>query len=191
MPGFFVATTPAYGDGNARGINASVSVARQRLTLRVSAGLAASVQRAGGISYPSSFDEPWTFAGDVNYRLPNRTTLQLRWNAGAGQPATAVLSGIEWTPYQPATGLGEIQGNATNLTGAINALRLAGPLRLDVGARHEWRVGDNGGGITTAVRLENLFNRADPVGVTTGPDGSLQLLRGTPRGLVFEVGWAH
>lgn len=191
--GFFVTSVPAYGDGAARGVNASISIIHGRLTAQASAGLAASVQQADGASYPSSFDQPWNVSGDIQYRLPARTTLQVRWNAGAGQPATAIISGIEWQAYQPSTGMGEIEGTAINLRGQINALRLAGPLRLDLGARREWHLGasERASGITTAVRLENVFDRADPIGIIARPDGVLQLLRGTPRGLVFEVGWAH
>lgn len=191
--GFFATTAPAYGDGNAHGVNASLSIVRQRLAVLASASVASSVQQAAGMSYASSFERPWSFSGDINYRLPARTTLQVRWNTGAGQPATAMLSGIEWNPYQPATGTGEIEGTATNLSGAINALRLAGPLRIDLGVRREWHLGTSGraSGITTAVCLANLFNRADPIGIMAGSDGALQLLRGTPRGLVFEVGWTH
>jgi hypothetical protein len=191
--GLYVATTPAYGDGAARGVNASVTIVRGRLTAQLSAGLASSVQLAGGMSYPSSFDQPWSAAGDVSFQLPARTTMQLRWDAGAGEPATAILSGIEWRSYQPATGIGEIEGTATNVAGAINALRLPGPMRLDFGIRHEWHFGASGrvNGITTSARLENLFNQANPIGMIAQQDGTLQLLRGTPRGLVFEVGWAH
>lgn len=190
---FFVTAAPAYGDGNANGVSASVSIVRDRLTVQAAAGVARSVQQAAGVSYTTGFERPWSFSGDVNYRLRSQTTLQFRWNTGAGQPATAVLSGIEWRPYQPATGTGEIEGTATNLGGAINALRLAGPLRVDVGVRREWHLGasDRPGGITTAVRLVNVFNQADPIGVMVGAGGTMQLLRGTPRGLVFEVGWAH
>ncbi len=191
--GFFVTAPPAYGDGIARGVNASVAILRDQLSLHASVGLASNVQQVTGISYSTSFEQPWSFAGDVNYRVASRTTLQLRWNAGAGQPATAILPGIEWRPYQPATGTGEIEGSATNLAGAINALRLAGPLRIDVGVRHEWHLGasDRAGGITTAVRLVNLLDQADPIGVMAASGGTTQLLRGTPRSLVFEVGWAH
>jgi hypothetical protein len=191
--GLYVATTPAYGDGDARGVNASVSIVRGHVTAQVSAGLASSVQRVDGVTYPSSFDQPWSLSGDVSYQLPARTSIQLRWNAGAGQPATAILSGIEWSSYQPATGIGEIEGTATNAAGAINALRLPGPMRLDLGVRREWHFSGNnhGNGITTAVRMENLFNQANPIGMIAQSDGTLQLLRGTPRGLVFEVGWAH
>jgi hypothetical protein len=191
--GLYVATTPAYGDGNARGVNASLAIVRGRVTAQLSAGLASSVQSAGSSSYPSSFDQPWNVSGDVSFRLPARTTVQLRWDAGAGEPATAILSGIEWRSYQPATGIGEIEGSATNVAGAINSLRLPGPMRLDLGVRHEWHFGATGrvNGFTTAMRLENLFNQANPIGMISQSDGTLQLLRGTPRGLVFEVGWAH
>ena len=191
--GFFATAAPAYGDGHAHGLNASLSMVRDRLTVQTWVGLANNVQQAAGVSYSTSFERPWSFSGDVDYRLPSRTTVQLRWNTGAGQPATAIQSGIEWRPYQPATGAGEIEGNATNLVGAINTLRLAGPLRIDLGLRREWHLGASGGtsGLTTSVRLVNLLNQADPTGVMAASGGVMQLLPGTPRGVVFEVSWAH
>lgn len=190
---FLVAGTPLYGDGRAQGVIASAAFVHGALAMHMSAGLATALQQAGGATYHTGFDQPWSFAGDAAYHVTPRTTLQLRWTTGAGQSVTPLSPGIEWHPYQPATGTGEMEGVATNLPGPLNAARLAGPLRIDLGVRHTWLVNLHGGqsGISAALRLENLLNRPDPVGIMARPDGSLQLLRGTPRGLIFEVSWVY
>ena len=188
--------TPQYGNGDASGVIASIAAEGRRFSLHAAAGLATATQQAGDAGYHTGYEQPWSFSGELNYRLTSRTSFQFQWTTGAGQPRTAAAPGLGWQPYQPATGTGEIEGIAANLPGAINSLRLAGPLRFDLGIRHLWPIGAAGAGtqrrsLSTALRFENLLNRADPVGIMAGPAGSLALLRGTPRGVVFELSWIY
>ena len=119
--------------------------------------------------------------------------MQFRWNTGAGQPRTAVAPGLGWQPSQYATN--GVESITTNVPGSINALQLAGPLRLDLGVRHVWPIGTGSGahrsGLSTSLTLDNLLNRADPIGLLEQPGGALQLLRGRARSVVFELGWVY
>lgn len=191
----FVAGAPQYGDGDSRGLIASVAADLGRFSLHGSAGLASATQQAGGVTYHTGFEQPWSFSGDLNYRPTDGTSFQLRWAIGAGQARTAVSPALGWQASQPVTGTGGIEGIATNVPGAINALRLAGPMRLDLGARHLWPIGSGNGarrsGLSTSVRLENLLNQADPIGIMEQPGGSLQVLRGAARTVVVELGWVY
>jgi len=187
-PGYFVSTSPVYGSGHASGIVASTRTVRGPFTVDLSAGLAAATQRAGGNTYRIGTGEPWTLSGDIMYHPNLATAVQVRWLAGAGQFATPLASGLEWRPYQPATGTGELEGSA-NLLGPLNADRLPPALRIDLGGRRTVRLG-NRSSLNLAIQVENILNRADPVGVAAAPNGTLRLLRGTPRGVVLEFGWA-
>jgi len=191
----FVSGAPLYGSGNSRGLIASIAANIGRFSLRTSAGLAAATQQAGSVTYHTGFEQPWSFSGDVNYRPSDVTAFQFRWNTGAGQARTAVSPGLGWQASQPATGTGEITGIGTNVPGAINAIRLAGPMRLDLSARHLWQIGSATGarrsGLSTALRLENILDRPDAIGIMEQPGGSLQLLRGTGRAVVLELGWVY
>jgi hypothetical protein len=188
---FLAAGTPVVGAGQARGLAASASLTHGSFSMHLTAGLASATQQAGGIIYHTGFEQPWSFSGDATYHASLHTVLQLRWQTNAGQPTTPIASGLEWHPWQPATGTGEIEGLATTVPGMLNTLRLSSPLRVDIGIQREWRINPVGGHntISTVLRLNNLFGQPDPVGMVAEPDGSFRLLAGTPRGLVFELGW--
>ncbi|MGH7582180.1 MAG: TonB-dependent receptor [Gemmatimonadales bacterium] len=186
--GYFVTTTPVYGSGHASGIVASSQTVRGPFTIDLSAGLATATQRAGGTTYRIGTGEPWTVSGDISFRPNLGTAVQMRWLAGAGQFATPLAGGLEWRPYQPATGSGELEGSA-NLLGPLNGNQLPSALRIDVGVRHTVPLHGRSS-LNVAIQFENLLNRADPVGVAAAPDGTLRLLRGIPRGVVLDFGWA-
>ncbi|MEO5800414.1 MAG: TonB-dependent receptor [Gemmatimonadales bacterium] len=190
--GFFSTTAPAVGDGESRGVNLSLDAAHGPLFVRATAGLASARQEIADGSYHIGTERPWLFSGTAGWIPSARTAIQFAWFSGGGQPTTAMLPGLEWHPFSGATGVGEMEGVASNQAGAINGLRLPARLRLDAGIRHLWTRGPGSTrGITTSLRLENLLNRDEPAGVVALANGSLQLLRGTPRGVVFELGWAY
>jgi hypothetical protein len=186
--GLFVDGAPQYGDGSARGLIGSVNATRGRFALHATAGVTDASQSADGVTYHSGFSEPWSFNGDMEFRPGERTTFQFRWNTGAGQLRTAV------SPDAGISSSGEFNGIAANVPGSVNALRLGGPMRLDLAARRLWPLGNSTtrrSSLSTSVRLENLLNRPDPIGIMEQPGGALQLLRGTPRAVVFELGWVY
>lgn len=187
--GLFVDGAPQYGDGGAHGIVGSISANRGRFALHTSIGITDATQSAGGVTYHTGFDQPWSFNGTLDFRPTDRTAFQFRWNTGAGQLRTAAAPDVGFA----ANGSGEITGITTALPGTVNAIRLAGPMRLDVAARHLWPIGggERRSSLSTSIRLENLLNRPDPIGIMEQPGGSLQLLRGTPRAVVFELGWVY
>ena len=189
----FLSGAPQYGSGNARGIIGSIAADIGRFSVHSSAGLATATQQAGSVTYHTGFEQPWSFSGDVNFRPSDLTSFQFRWTTGAGQARTAVSPGLGWQAAQSTTS--DPSGITTNVPGAINAIRLAGPMRLDLSARHLWQIGAGSGarrsGLSTALRLENLLNRPDAIGIMEQPGGSLQLLRGTARAVVVELGWVY
>ncbi|MES2305795.1 MAG: TonB-dependent receptor [Gemmatimonadota bacterium] len=190
--GFFSDTPPAFGEGEARGVNLSLEAARGPLALRATVGLASATQQIAGGSYQIGSARPWLFSGAATWHPDHRTAVQLAWSSGGGQPVTPMLPGLEWRPFSSATGVGEMEGVASTVAGPVNGLRLPTRLRLDAGIRHLWSFGATASrGITTSLRLENLLNRSDPAGVVALANGGLQLLGGTPRGVVLELGWIH
>ena len=153
--------------------------------------LESATQQAGGITYHTGFEQPWSIAGDASYHPSAQTygagTLANR--RGSGDHSVVSRPGVAFVAA--GHGAGEIEGLASTLPGPLNALRLPGPLRVDVGLRRDWRI-DAGGSrnlVTTTLRLNNVLGRPDPVGLVAEPDGSFRLLSGTPRGLVLELGW--
>ncbi|MEP6591482.1 MAG: carboxypeptidase regulatory-like domain-containing protein [Gemmatimonadota bacterium] len=187
----FGAGTPRYDDGRSRGLIAELSGRRGRVVWHASTGWTYATQRIGTSAFHTGAEQPWSVAGDASYRASDRTAVQLRWNTGAGQLRSPMAAGLEWHAYQPATGVGELEGVPTNLPGTINSLRLAGPIRIDLGVGHFFPLGGTQStrGLRAGLRAENLLNRAEPVGIVAQPDGSYQLLRGNGRAAILEIGW--
>ncbi len=188
--GAFATDSIVAGRGNAAGLVTSGVLERGAVSARVSLGLARSTQWAGADEYHGGYEQPWSVAGTLGYRFALRTVAQLAFTAGAGEATSVVAGGLEWRPSPPAGG-GEIGGAPTNLPGPINSARLPGFLRLDLGVRRIWPLAAFGprGSLLTTLRLVNLLDRANAIGLTANPDGALRVLRGTPRGITFEVGW--
>lgn len=188
---FLSSGVPGVGAGRARGLLASASIAAGSFTMHLSGTLESATQQAGGITYHTGFEQPWSIAGDASYQPWAQASVQVHWQTGAGQPTTPLSPGLEWHAWQPATGAGEIEGLASAVPGPLNALRLPGPLRVDIGFRRDWRFhrGGSRSQVTTTLRLNNVLGQPDPVGLVSEPDGTFRLLSGTPRGLVLELGW--
>lgn len=182
---------PEIGAGRARGLLASAAIVEGSFTMHLAGTLESVTQQAGGTTYQTGFEQPWSIAGDLGYHPSARSTVQIHMETGAGRPTTPLSPGLEWHSWQPATGTGEMEGLATAFPGPLNTLRLPGPLRVDIGLRRDWRIGPGGNQsmVTTTLRLNNVLGRPDPVGLVAEPDGSFRLLSGTPRGLVLELGW--
>lgn len=184
------ALDPRRGNGHAEGLLATLLHEQGRLGLTTTAGIATATQESDGISYQTGATRPWQFSGDLRWLMGHRTLIQLAWTTGAGQARSPIAAGIEWRPFQPGSGSGEIEGTPTTLPGAVNGLRLADPVRIDLGARREWGLGSESHQVlSTAVRLQNVLGRTNPVGVIALGDGSFQWLRGAGRGVILELGW--
>ncbi len=183
---------PATGRGHAEGLLATARSAPGRFSWQVTAGTGRAEQRVGADRFPTGAARPWSLDGAIGYRSGTATAIELAWTTGSGADRTAIAPGVEWLPFQPGSGAGEVDGAPENLPGAINAIRLAAPLRIDLGANHQFTIGSAGLHplrLHAAVRVHNLLDRTNPVGVMALPDGSFQWLRGTPRNLIAEVGW--
>jgi hypothetical protein len=187
--GLFVSDTIAYGRGNAAGATAGVALEEGLLSLRASVALARTVRSVGATEYHAGFERPWSISSDASYRVAPRTVLQLGFSASAGQPSSLLSPGFEWRPFRPLGG-GELEGTPNTIAGPIGAVRLPGYLRLDLGARRSWSLRGIGsrGAISTALRIDNVLNRANDMGFVAGPTVPRALL-GLGRAATFEVGW--
>jgi TonB-dependent Receptor Plug Domain len=189
--GLFVTDSLTFGGGRALGLAARAVVARGPLTWQTGLSLGQTIRAAGTVTYPSVFDRPWSITSDVSYRLGHGTLAQLALTAGAGNPASVVTSAVDWRPYQVFSSYGDLGGTPVAAAGAIHPMRLPGLTRVDFGLRRRWWLGfgGHGGALLTTIRIANLLNARNPVGFAQLSDGSLRLLRGTPRGLTLELGW--
>ncbi len=189
--GLFVADSLAVGGGTATGVTAGAVLLHGRVSWQTALGVGRSQRRAGNLLYRSGFDRPWALSSNFSYRLGTGTLAQVAVTAGAGNPVSAVASPVDWRPYQQFGGGGDLGGTPVSAGGMVNAFRLPDMTRVDLGLRHSWSVSLAGRHQTllTTVRVENLFNARDPVGVAQLSDGTQRLLRGTPRGLSMELGW--
>ncbi len=188
--GLFVTDSIATGAGTARGVTAGATLVRGRLVWQAALTVGRSNRTAGDLVYRSGFDRPWSLNSALSWRLGTGTLAQVALAAGAGNPVSAVASPVDWRPYQSFGG-GDLGGTPVMAGGMVNALRLPDMTRVDVGLRRSWPVAIGGRHQTllTTVRVDNLFGARDPVGVAQLGDGTLHLLRGTPRGLSVELGW--
>ena len=177
---FFPGDSLVVGQGDAHGVSGALDLARGRLSARASVTVASNVRTAGGIRYDAGYGHGTTATLDATYRIERDTRLLLRLRGGAGDPASVAEAGFEW---QPGAGSGELAGTPVILPGAVNAERLPGYTRLDLGFRREWHF------FTTGVSLLNALDRPNVLGLVATDQGGVRALRGLPRTVELEVGW--
>jgi hypothetical protein len=124
---------------------------------------------------------------DLGYEFLRDTRFQLRFRAGAHEPASVVEPGFDYQPVQD----GELAGTPINLPGDINSTRLPSYSRLDLGLRRDWHLPGMGRGsrLTTAAALTNLLDRTNILGLVARTDGGLRGIQGTSRQVQLDVGW--
>ncbi len=189
--GVFVTDSVVIGRGHSSGVVLGATYAGRALSAHAAMSFARSVREYDGGSYHAGVERPWSVAGIFDYRLGHRTLAQLSLGAGTGEPSSITGAGVDWRPDHLPTQSGELEGTPVNLPGPVNIERLPGFTRIDVGLRRSWPLGIAGrsGALTTSLRVVNLLNTTNSIGVVAAAGSSLRLVRGTPRGLGFEVGW--
>lgn len=189
--GLFVADSLVIGRGYATGLVVGAAYTGTALSAHGSVSLARSVRDYGQQSYHAGIERPWSVAGGFDYRLGHRTAAQLSLTTGAGAPSSITATGVEWLPNHLSTLTGELSGTPVNQPGPVNVERLPGYTRLDLGVRRSWSVGVVGlhGALTTAIRIQNLLNTSNGIGLASQTSGSLRIVRGAPRGVTVELGW--
>jgi hypothetical protein len=130
-------------------------------------------------------------AGGFDYHFGPRTTAQLSLTTGAGEPSSVTATGVEWLPDHLPTLTGELSGTPVNQAGPVNLERLPGYTRVDLGLRRNWLVGLAGvhGALSTTMRIQNLLNTPNGIGLASQAGGSLRIVRGAPRTVTLELGW--
>jgi len=114
------------------------------------------------------------------------TTVSLAFQAWGGQ-RTTLIRPLDWEPYDPLTGEGELLGTPDPIELALNGRFLPGTVRLAVAARREWRLRASGT-LATSVAIENLLNRSNPVALSRGDEGIVPIGSGR-RALRLEIAW--
>lgn len=187
----FVTASVGSGTGSASGAEIRLSHVRGPVSFDAAFAVA-SAQRQGesGVRYRPGFLRSQTFRTQIVVAPDSLTTLGLAFQAGNGQPTTLVRE-VGWRPYDPLGG-GEFLGTPDNLDAGINPRRLPGVARLDFGMSRRWGLPAwlGRGQLTTAMAVENLLNRHNPMGLTaSGATGVPQTLFARPRTLRLELGW--
>lgn len=189
--GLFVGDSLVIGRGHASGVVVAAAYAGHVLAAHAAVSLARSVREYGGQAYHAGIERPWTVAGGFDYRFGTRTTAQLSLTTGAGEPSSVTATGVEWLPDHLPTLTGELSGTPVNQAGPVNMERLPGYTRVDLGIRRNWLVGLAGlhGALSTTMRIQNLLNTPNGIGLASQTGGSLRIVRGAPRTVTLELGW--
>ncbi|HET8835511.1 MAG TPA: TonB-dependent receptor [Gemmatimonadales bacterium] len=184
---FFPGDSVVVGSGGASGVTGTVSLDRGPIHSRVSVTLARDTRTAGSTQYRTGYGNGTSVGVDLGYQFLGDTRAQVRFRAGAHEPASVVEPGFDYQPIQD----GELAGTPINLPGDINSSRLPSYSRLDLGLRRDWRIPGIGRGnrLTTAAALTNLLDRSNILGLVARTDGGLRGIQGTSRRLQLEVGW--
>ena len=184
---FFPGDSLVVGDGDASGVTGTVSLDRGPVRSRVSVTLASDTRTVGATRYHTGYGNGTSVGVDLGYQVLRDTRVQLRFRAGAHEPASVVEPGFDYQPIQD----GELAGTPINLPGDINSTRLPSYSRLDLGLRRDWRIPGMGrdSRLTTAAALTNLLDRTNILGLVARTDGGLRGIQGASRRLQLDVGW--
>lgn len=189
--GLFVTDSVYIGTGHAEGVVLGAALNGRRLAAHASLSFSQSVRQYAGLAYHAGVERPWGLAGAVDYRIDRRTAAQLAFNTGAGTPSSITGGGADTRPDHLTSESGDVAGTPVNLPGPVNVERLPGYSRLDLGIRRNWPVtlAGRGGALSTTLRVINLLDTSNGIGVVASSGSSLRIVRGTPRSLAFELGW--
>jgi len=184
---FFPGDSVVVGNGDASGVTGTVSLDRGPVRSRVAVTLARDTRSVGATRYRTGYGNGTSVGVDLGYEFLRDTRFQLRFRAGAHEPASVVEPGFDYQPVQD----GELAGTPINLPGDINSTRLPSYSRLDLGLRRDWHLPGMGRGsrLTTAAALTNLLDRTNILGLVARTDGGLRGIQGTSRQVQLDVGW--
>ena len=189
----FALSTFAIGSADAKGM----SVLLERTGARVSGELAYSLsstwRRAGTSTYVPDFASTHTISLGVGARLWRATTLRTAASYNSGVPASVYGDPLEWMPYTPSSGSGDIAGSPQHVIGTLNGTRLPPYVRLDLGIRREWGLSIFGIGARVAgdATITNVLGRSNTLGLAQPYGGSQQSLLLPARSLELGFEWRH
>lgn len=179
------------GAGRSSGAEVRAALTRSRFAIDGSFAVGSSTRRLGGVTYRPGFQRSRSLAILATGEPLRGTTLGLALHASNGQ-RTTLIGPIEWQPYNPLTGAGELLGTPDNLDALPNGRLLPAALRLDLGMRHAWHAFGSASGrtVTTSVTLINVLGRANSIALARLPGTeAVHPLSAGRRSLRFEVAW--
>lgn len=171
----FATTSFASGTARAQGMTLSLERAGERVTGNVAYSLSSVSQRAGTDAYVPDFAATQAISLGVGVRVWPSTTVRVAASANSGAPASVYADRLEWTPYTPASGSGDLSGSPQHIVGPLNGAQLPAYVRFDVGVRREWGLRLFGGPahIAGIATISNVFGRGNVLGLSASSAGSL------------------
>jgi hypothetical protein len=188
----FATTAFATGTARAQGITLGIVRSDARVTGNMVYSLSSVIRRVGSDAYRPDFAATQSLALGVAVRVWPSTSLHVAMSANSGSPASVFADRIEWSPYTPASGSGDVSGSPQHVDGVLNGARLPPYLRMDLGIRREWSVPLFGHTARLAgdVAITNIFARANALGLVAEPGGSFaRALTVSGRGLELGIEW--
>ncbi|MDB4910115.1 MAG: hypothetical protein JWO39_938 [Gemmatimonadetes bacterium] len=183
----------ATGTSNAKGVTVLLERTGERVSGELAYTLSSASRRAGAESYTPTFAATHTLSLGVGARVWPTTTLRAAASVNSGLPASLYADPIEWAPYTPSSGSGDISGSPQHIIGAVDGVRLPPYLRLDIGIRREWGFSLFGVGahIAGSASVMNVLGRSNAIGAATSSGGSLQWLQLPARSVEVGLEWRH
>ena len=180
------------GSGRARGIDLVFQYRGDRFDTYMGYALGFVTRGYGAAVYHPAFERQHAVRLALAYRPAGGTTVQATFWGATGRPTTPVADGIDWQPYNPLSGSGEIAGSPQRLPGALNQDRLPPYARVDLSVQRQWQsawLGRNAT-ITTFATLNNLFDRRNALAYVAVADARRQVGM-LPLTLSFGVEWRY
>jgi hypothetical protein len=183
----------ATGTANAKGLSILLERTGERVSGELAYTLSSVSRRAGAESYTPSFAATHTLSLGVGARVWPSTTLRAAASVNSGLPASIYADPIEWTPYTPSSGSGDIAGSPQHIIGAVDGIRLPPYVRLDIGVRREWELNLFGVGahVAGSASVMNVLGRSNSLGAAAPVPGSLQWLQLPARSVEVGLEWRH
>jgi hypothetical protein len=189
----FATSDFATGSARSRGMSLSLDRTGKRVFGELSYSLSSVTQRSGSGSYAPEFAATHTVAMGVGVRVRGTTTLRAAASMNSGVSASTYTDPLEWMPYTPASGEGDLSGSPQHIVGALNGSRLPPYFRLDLGVRRDWGVSLFGVGARLAANASvvNVLGRNNASGLLAMDGGATQRLLLPPRSLELGLEWRH
>jgi hypothetical protein len=189
----FATTEFATGTANAKGLSLLLERTGDRVSGELAYTLSSVSRSAGATSYTPAFAATHTLSLGVGARVWRTTTLRAAASVNSGLPASVYADPIEWAPYTPSSGSGDIAGSPQHIVGGVDGVRLPPYLRLDLGVRREWELSLFGVGahVAGSASVMNVLGRGNALGVIAPTTGSLQWLQLPARTIEVGLEWRH
>jgi hypothetical protein len=180
------------GAGQASGLSALLDWKGERVSGHAGYAFGAATREAAGQRYRPSFAATHGFNMAIGYEPRTGTVLRAAFWSSTGRPASLVDGDLQWAPHNLLGGADEMAGTPERIVGALNAERLPRYARLDLGIRHDWRLGlGRATHITSVLNIANVLNRANSLGRTLSADSRTRRdIPLAPRSLTFGLAWS-